>query len=141
MWTKFYSFWLPPLEWTMMKILQQSIFCHLIPFCLVFKVMKQFSLNILWFPSDYSTSTSCYYCSQSPHQTENFLNFPTLRKSVDLTTRYFKRCVLSFIFTVLPCNHSTFSFLVPLFDLLEIQLHCKYIQFKCSESVVKNWKL
>ena len=52
---------------------------------LVFKVIQQFALNILWFPSDYSTFTSCYYCSQSPHQTENF---PTtaLRKSVDLTT-------------------------------------------------------
>ena len=43
------------------------------------------ALNILWFPSDYSTFTSCYYCSQSSHQTENFLT-TTLRKSVDLTT-------------------------------------------------------
>ena len=52
---------------------------------LVFKIIQQYTFNILWFSSDYSTFTSCYYCSQSSHQTENF---PTtaLRKSVDLTT-------------------------------------------------------
>ena len=67
------------------KFYKLSIFCHVIPFGLVFKVIQQFSLNILWFPSDYSTFTSCYFCSQSPHQTENFLT-TTLRKCVDLTT-------------------------------------------------------
>ena len=102
------------------------------------KLYNNFALNILWFPSDYSTFTSCYYCSQSPHQTENFLT-TTLRKNVELTATlkgvYY---LLSLTYCHVIIIHFFISILVLLFNLLETQLHCKYIQFKCSECVVKK---
>ena len=51
---------------------------------------------------------------------------------------YFKRCVSSFSYCHIIIIIILSSFLALLFDLLETQLHCKYIQFKCSESVVKK---